>query len=52
MDAKTKATVINNALNRIEVGEDKATILSDVFSAGYGYGLDQGHYDCDPENVG
>ena len=52
MDAQTKALVLNKALDRLVLGEDTIKVLSDVFSAGYSYGLTQGHWDHDRRNVG
>jgi len=50
MDAETKMHVLNQAADRLEDGVDVITVLGEVFSSGYGYGLYQGHYDneCHP----
>lgn len=56
MDAGTRASILDEALSRLEAGdgtaEGRLRVLSAVFSAGYGYGLSQGHYDRDAEHYG
>jgi hypothetical protein len=56
MDAGTRASILDEALARLEAGdgttEGRLKVLSTVFTAGYGYGLSQGHYDRDVETPG
>ncbi len=52
MDAKTRAYVLDSVADRVKNGEDVFDALSDFFSAGYDYDIEQSHYDCDTENIG